>query len=100
MQAHGRTADIDRPLCYRADRQTTPSPPSSSSGSKRPTSSALAWRPASPCGLLSGTEMVRKLVLASVTYRFDGVHPGLMEVLGRSKPEMMHGSPWHEEYVR
>jgi pimeloyl-ACP methyl ester carboxylesterase len=44
-------------------------------------------------------EMVRKLVLASVTYKLDGVHPGLMEGLAEMKPEMMFGSPWHEEYM-
>jgi pimeloyl-ACP methyl ester carboxylesterase len=45
-------------------------------------------------------EVVRKLVLASVTYRLDGIHPGLMEGLGEMTPEMMHGSPWHDEYLR
>ena len=44
-------------------------------------------------------EVVRKLVLASVTYTLSGVHPGLMEGLGEMKPEMMFGSPWHEEYM-
>ena len=45
-------------------------------------------------------DVVRKLVLASVTYTMAGVHPGLMEGLGEMTPEMMHGSPWHEEYLR
>src|SRR5215212_2969636 len=45
-------------------------------------------------------EVVRKLVLASVTYKVSGVHSGLMEGLAEMKPEMMHGSPWHEEYTR
>jgi pimeloyl-ACP methyl ester carboxylesterase len=45
-------------------------------------------------------EVVRKLVLASVTYKESGVHPGLMDGLAEMKPEMMHGSPWHEEYMR
>ena len=44
--------------------------------------------------------MVRELVLASVTYKLDGVHTGLMEGLAEMKPEMMYGSPWHEEYMR
>lgn len=43
---------------------------------------------------------VRKLVLASVTYRLDGIHPGLMDGLGEMTSEMMHGSPWHDEYMR
>jgi pimeloyl-ACP methyl ester carboxylesterase len=45
-------------------------------------------------------EVLRKLVLASVTYNMQGVHPGLMEGLGEMKPEMMYGSPWHEEYMQ
>ncbi|HEX2036937.1 MAG TPA: hypothetical protein VHS99_22385, partial [Chloroflexota bacterium] len=45
-------------------------------------------------------ELVRKQVLASIGYRLDGLHPGLMEGLGEMKPEMMVGSPWHDEYIR
>jgi pimeloyl-ACP methyl ester carboxylesterase len=45
-------------------------------------------------------DVVRRLVLASVTYTMDGIHPGLMDGLGEMTPEMMHGSPWHEEYLR
>ena len=45
-------------------------------------------------------ERLRKLVLMSVSYTLSGVHPGLMEGMGEMKPEMMFGSPWHEEYLR
>jgi pimeloyl-ACP methyl ester carboxylesterase len=45
-------------------------------------------------------EVVRKLVLASVTYNMSGVHPGLMEGLENMRPEDMAGSSWHEEYTR
>jgi pimeloyl-ACP methyl ester carboxylesterase len=45
-------------------------------------------------------QVVRKLVLASVTYNLGGVHPGLMEGFEEMQPEMMFGSPWHEEYLR
>jgi pimeloyl-ACP methyl ester carboxylesterase len=45
-------------------------------------------------------EMLRKLVLMSVSYTLSGVHPGLMEGMGEMKPEMMYGSPWHDEYLR
>jgi pimeloyl-ACP methyl ester carboxylesterase len=38
-------------------------------------------------------------VLASITYDMSGVHPGLMEGLAEMNPEMMHGSPWHAEYM-
>ena len=45
-------------------------------------------------------EVVRKLIFASGTYKLSGVHPGLMEGMAEMKPEMMYGSPWHQEYMR
>jgi len=44
--------------------------------------------------------MVRKLILISGGYTFDGIHPGLMDGLGAMKPEMLHGSPYHDEYMQ
>ena len=46
------------------------------------------------------SDVVRKLVLASVTYTTSGLHPGLMEGLETMRLEDMVGSPWHEEYTR
>ncbi len=100
MQAHGRTADIDRPLSMEQMADDTVA-----------ALRHLGIEEADFFGFSMGAgvalqvairhpEVARKLVLASVTYRLDGVHPGLMEGLGEMKPEMMHGSPWHEEYVR
>jgi pimeloyl-ACP methyl ester carboxylesterase len=45
-------------------------------------------------------QMLRKLVFMSATYNLGGIHPGVMDNLGEMKPEMMYGSPWHEEYMR
>jgi pimeloyl-ACP methyl ester carboxylesterase len=100
MQAHGRTADIDRPLSMEQMADDT-------AAALR----QLGIEEADFFGFSLGAgvalrvgirhpEMVRKLVLASVSYRLDGVHPGLMEGLAEMKPEMMFGSPWHEEYMR
>jgi pimeloyl-ACP methyl ester carboxylesterase len=100
LQAHGRTADTDRPL--------------SLEGMADDVAEAirqLGFEQADFLGYSMGAsvalqvvirhpEVVRKLVLASVTYNLGGVHPGLMEGLGEMQPEMMHGSPWHEEYMR
>ena len=100
MQAHGRTADIDRPLSIEQMADDT--------------AAALQYlgiEVADIFGYSMGgsvalhlaihyPEVVRKLVLASVTYNLGGVHPGLMDGLAEMKPEMMFGSPWHEEYTR
>jgi pimeloyl-ACP methyl ester carboxylesterase len=100
MQAHGRTADIDRPLSYEQMADDTAA-----------ALEQLGIEKADFFGYSMGAfialqiairhpDVVRKLVLASVTYNLGGVHPGLMEGLADMKPEMMYGSPWHEEYTR
>jgi pimeloyl-ACP methyl ester carboxylesterase len=100
MQAHGRTADIDRPLTLELMADDTAAA-LQYLGIERAdifgysTGAAIALHVA-----IRHPDVVRKLVLASVTYNLSGVHPGLMEGLGEMTPEMMFGSPWHEEYMR
>src|SRR6476661_2847675 len=100
MQAHGRTADIDRPLSMEQMADDT------AAALKH-----LGIDQADIFGYSMGAgialqvairhpDVVRKLVFMSATYTLSGVHPGLMEGLGAMKPEMMYGSPWHEEYMR
>jgi pimeloyl-ACP methyl ester carboxylesterase len=100
MQAHGRTADIDRPLSIEQMADDTAAAlrqlgiaQADIFGYSMGASAALHLAIRHP-------DVVRKLVLASVTYNLSGVHPGLMEGLADMKPEMMFGSPWHEEYTR
>jgi pimeloyl-ACP methyl ester carboxylesterase len=100
LQGHGHTADIDRPLTLEGMADDVAA-----------AIGQLGIKPADIFGYSTGaavglqlairhSDVVRKLVLASVTYTLDGVHPGLMEGLGEMTPAMMYGSPWHEEYVR
>jgi pimeloyl-ACP methyl ester carboxylesterase len=100
LQAHGHTADIDRPLSMEQMADDTAA-----------ALQHLGIEKADFFGYSMGAgialqiairhpEMVRKLVLASVAYTSSGLHPGLMEGLADMKPEMMFGSPWHEEYMR
>jgi pimeloyl-ACP methyl ester carboxylesterase len=100
LQAHGRTADIDRPLSIEQMADDV-------AAALR----QLGIEEADIFGYSTGAsvalhlvirhpDVVRKLVLASVTDNLGGVHPGLMEGLADMKPEMMFGSPWHEEYTR
>jgi len=100
LQGHGRTADIDRPLIIEGMADDVAA-----------AIRKLGFERADIFGYSMGAsvalhvaarhpDVVRKLILASVTYTLEGVHPGLMEGLGEMKPEMMYGSPWHEEYTR
>ena len=100
LQAHGRTADIDRPLTIEgmaddvaAALQQLGIEQVDVLGYSMGASVALHFAIRHP-------EMLRKLVLMSVTYTLSGVHPGLMDGMGEMKPEMMYGSPWHDEYMR
>jgi pimeloyl-ACP methyl ester carboxylesterase len=100
LQAHGRTADIDRPLTLEqmaddvaAALRQLGIEQADLFGYSMGASVALQV-------VIRHPAVVRKLVLASVTYKLSGIHPGLMEGLADMKPEMMFGSPWHEEYTR
>ena len=100
LQGHGRTADIDRPLTVEGMAEDV--------AAALP---QLGIEQADVLGYSTGgfvalhfavrhPEMLRKLVLMSVSYTLSGIHPGLMEGLGEMKPKMMYGSPFHEEYTR
>ena len=100
QQAHGRTADIDRPLTVAQMADDTAA-----------LLRQLAIGQADLFGYSLGAaialqlamqhpELVRKLVLVSVSYSRDGLHPGLLEGIEAMKPEDLAGSPWQEEYAR
>ena len=100
QQAHGHTADIDRPLRIRHWVEDTAALLGHlgigqadlfgySSGS------AVALQLA-----LDHPELVGRLVLASFSYRLDGLHPGLMDNIGELQPEHLAGTPFEQDYAR
>ncbi|HEU4898555.1 MAG TPA: alpha/beta hydrolase [Actinomycetota bacterium] len=100
QQAHGHTADIDRPLRIRHWADDTAALLAHleigqadlfgySSGS------AVAMQLA-----LDHPEQVGKLVLASFSYRLDGLHAGLMDNIGGLQPEHLAGTPFEQDYAR
>ena len=100
LQGHGRTADIDRPLTLEALADDAAAAIDQLGLGRSDifgysNGAAVALRV-----VLQHPQVVRKLVFASATFNIAGVHPGLMEGLGEMTPEMMHGSPWHDEYLR
>jgi pimeloyl-ACP methyl ester carboxylesterase len=100
LQAHGRTADIDRPLSIEQMADDTAAALRHLGIAK---ADIFGYSMGASVALhlaIRHPDVVRKLVLASVTYNLSGVHPGLMEGLADMKPEMKFGSPWHEEYTR
>lgn len=100
LQGHGRTADIDRPLS-----------PEAMADDVAAAIRELGFESVDLLGYSTGgsvalhtalrhPRVVRKLILESVSYTLSGIHPGLMDGMGEMKPEMMHGSPWHDEYMQ
>src|SRR5215208_6938922 len=88
MQAHGRTADIDRPLSMEQMSDDTVAALHQLGIGEADffgysLGAGVALQVAIP-----HPEVVRKLVRASVTYKGSGVHPGLMEGLAEMKLEM------------
>src|SRR5829696_5698501 len=100
LQAHGRTADTDRPLRYVLMAEDT---------------AALlghigveavdifGWSLGAGVALqvaIRHPEVVRKVVLASATYNSGELHPGVLAGIEHLTPEALAGSPFQEEYDR
>jgi pimeloyl-ACP methyl ester carboxylesterase len=100
QQAHGHTADIDRPLSIQQWADDTAA-----------LLGHLGIERADLFGYSSGStvalqlaieqpQLVGKLVLASASYRLDGLHPGLMDNLQELKPEHLAGTPFEQDYAK
>jgi len=99
MQAHGHTADIDRPLTTEQMAADTVAALRSLGIEKADffgysMGSGIALQVA-----IAHPEIVGKLILASISYHKEGLHPGLVDGLKEMKPEMLAGSPWQLEYA-
>jgi pimeloyl-ACP methyl ester carboxylesterase len=100
LQAHGHTPDTDRPLTVEhfaadvvelLDRLGVT------------VADVFGWSLGAAVALRLGTDhphRVGRLVLASVSYHDGGLHPGLLDGIQDLRPEHLHGSEFHEEYLR
>ena len=100
MQAHGRTADIDRPMTQEGLAEDVAAALDHLGIDEADVFGYSTGAAIALLLVLRHPEKVRKLVLASVSYTLSGIHPGLMDGLGEMSPEMLHGSPWHDEYMQ
>jgi len=100
LQAHGRTADIDRPLTLEALSDDVAAAIRQLGLGRADIFGYSMGAAVALLVTIRHPDVVRKLVFMSATYTLSGIHPKLMEGLGQMQPEMMHGSPWHEEYMR
>lgn len=100
QQAHGRTADIDRPLRTPQMAEDTVAL-LHELGVQR--ADFLGYSMGAGVALqitLKHPELVRKQILAAVALDESGMQPGLLDTIADLKPEMLHGSPFHTDYVK
>ncbi len=100
MQGHGHTADIDRPLRYEQLADDIAALLTQIGIEK---ADIFGWSLGAGVALQTAIrhpEVVRKLVLASVTYNRGGLYPELLAGIENSKPEDLVGTPFYEEYIR
>lgn len=100
QQAHGHTADIDRPLSMEQMADDT-----AAALSQLGIANADIFGYSLGAGIalqvaIRHPNLVRKLVLTSVTYNTGGFHPGLQEGMADLKPENFAGTPFYEEYLQ
>ncbi len=99
QQAHGHTADIDRPLRVEHMADDT----AALLGQLGVTQAdVLGYSVGATVALLMGVahpELVHKLVLVTPGYDNNSLHPGLLDGLQDFKPEMLHGTPFHDYYL-
>lgn len=100
QQAHGHTADIDRPLSYRHMANDTTAL-LLHIGIER--ADFFGYSIGAGIAIEIAIEhpsMVRKLVLATPIFTADGFHPGVLTGMEALQPEHLAGSPFQEEYIR
>jgi pimeloyl-ACP methyl ester carboxylesterase len=98
LQAHGHTADIDRPLTY---EQMADDTAALLRHLDIPTADVFGYSMGGGVALqlaMRHPEVVRKLVVASASYTSDGMHPELLAMISSITPEAFAGSPLEEAY--
>ncbi len=100
LQAHGRTADIDRPIDI---EQMADDVAALLQYLKLEKADVLGYSMGAGVALqfaIRHADMLRKLILVSLAYNDSGFYPGFTEGMSGMKVEMMQGSPWQQEYAQ
>jgi pimeloyl-ACP methyl ester carboxylesterase len=100
LQAHGHTADIDRPLSF---EQMADDVAALVRHIGIEQTDVFGYSIGGGVGLqmaIRHPELVRKLVALSVSYRADGLHPGMLEGIEQLKPENLAGTPFEAAYAK
>ncbi|WP_194819446.1 alpha/beta fold hydrolase [Nocardia sp. XZ_19_385] len=100
QQAHGRTADIDRPLRTAQMAEDTVTL-LRQIGIQRVDLFGYSMGAGVALEItLKHPDLVRKQILAAGGLNAGAMHPGLLEGLAELQPEQLHGSPFHSDYLK
>jgi pimeloyl-ACP methyl ester carboxylesterase len=100
LQAHGRTADIDRPITY---EQMADDVAALLEHLEIDRADVFGYSMGGGVALqvaIRHPEAMRKLVVASASHTSDGTHPELLEMMPSITPEVFAGSPLEADYLR
>lgn len=103
LQAHGRTADIDRPLSYEAMADDTAALMKYLGIEKADFMGYSLGGGVALRSAIQHPDAVRKLIVVSTTFRRDGWYPEVvaaMAQMGAGSAEMMKPSPIYKTYAR
>jgi pimeloyl-ACP methyl ester carboxylesterase len=100
QQAHGHTADVDRPLTYSQMAEDTAD---LLRQLKLKTIDLFGYSMGAGIALemaVRHPNLVRKVALASPAYSKEGFHPELLKAIGSTKPEDLAGSVFEAAYAK
>jgi pimeloyl-ACP methyl ester carboxylesterase len=100
QQAHGHTADIDRPL---TNKQMADDTVALLRQLDIENADFFGYSMGAGIALyiaIQYPDLVRKLVIAPVTYNNSRFRPGLLAGMEKLNYEALAGTPWQEEYTR
>lgn len=100
IQAHGHTADIDRLLSM---EQVAEDVAAALRQLAIPQVDVFGFSVGGGAALqlaIRYPALVRKQIVASASYNASGMHPGMEGGMEQLEPEMLHGTPYHEAYLR
>ena len=100
LRGHGRTADVDGPITYELMADDTAA---LLRDLDLESADVVGYSMGSGVGLqlaIRHPEAVRRVVVASGGYAYDGMQPEMIEMIPSITPEMFAGSPMEQEYQR
>jgi pimeloyl-ACP methyl ester carboxylesterase len=100
LQGHGRTADVDRPLTYESMGDDVAALIRELGHEQADVAGYSMGGAAALQVALRHGELVRRLVVASAGYRYDGMPAEALAMFPQITPELFAGTPMETEYQR